>query len=129
MQCLHFASFNIILQFEQRTWNFYTASVNCLHRKFALKIFFAKIIASLWKIFGTSAAWAVPSSVKFEVCGLVKSLSLILEDDNVEEVWSQRSLKLKNLLNKKKFEVEEVLDGEVGNWRNLKLKKFEVGEV
>ena len=80
----------------------------------------------------------MPSSVEVDVWGLVKALSLIFENDNVEEVWSQRSLKLKKHLDEKvwswgsfrwwslklkKFQVNEVL-----NWRTLKLKKIEVEE-
>ena len=49
----------------------------------------------------TSWGWAVPSSVEVEVWGLVKSLSLIFENDNIEEVCSQRSLKLKKILDEK----------------------------
>ena len=36
------------------------------------------------KILQTSWGWAVPSSVEVEVWGLVKVLSLIFENDNVE---------------------------------------------
>ena len=49
----------------------------------------------------TSWGWAVPSSVEVEVWGLVKALSLIFENDIVEDVWSQISLKLKKLLDAK----------------------------
>ena len=58
----------------------------------------------------------MPSSVK--VWGLVKAVSLIFENDNVEEVWSQSSLKLKKLLDEK-----------VWSWRNFKLIKFENKEL
>ena len=67
----------------------------------------------------TNWGWVVPSSVEVKVWGLVKALSLIFENDNVEEVWSQRNLKLKKLLE------EKVLDDEVWSWRNFKLMKFE----
>ena len=43
----------------------------------------------------------MPSSVEVKVRGLVKALSLIFESDNVEEVRSQRSFKLKKLLDEK----------------------------
>ena len=71
----------------------------------------------------TSWGWAVPSSVEVEVGGLVKALSLIFENDNVEEVWSQRSLKLKKLLD------EKVWSWGSFRWWSLKLNKFEVGEI
>ena len=73
----------------------------------------------------TSWGWAVSSSVEVQVWGLVKALSLIFEDNNVEVVWSQRSLKLMKLLDEK---VEKVLDDEVWSWRSFKLMKFEVEE-
>ena len=60
----------------------------------------------------TSWGWAVPSSVK--VWGLVEAVSLIFENDNVEEVWSQSSLKLKKLSVKKVWSFR---------WWSLKLKK------
>ena len=69
----------------------------------------------MWKIYQTSWGWAVPSSVEVKVWGLVKALSLIFENGNVEEVWSQRGFKLKKLLDEN-IEVEEVLDGEVWSW-------------
>ena len=49
----------------------------------------------------TSWGWAVPRSVEVKVWGLVKALSLIFENGNVEEVWSQRNLKLRKLLDEK----------------------------
>ena len=55
--------------------------------------------------------WAVPSSVEVDGWGLVKALSLIFENDIIEEVL-------------KKFENQEIW-----SWRNLWLKKFEVEEV
>ena len=66
---------------------------------------------------------AVPSSVEVEVWGLVKALSLIFENDNVEEVWSQRSLRLKKLLD------EKVWSWGSFRWWSLKLKKFQVNKV
>ena len=62
-----------------------------------------------WKLDETSWGWAVPSSVEVKVWGLVKALSLIFENGNVEEVWSQRGFKLRMLLDEN-IEVEEVLD-------------------
>ena len=67
----------------------------------------------------------MPSSVEVKVWGLVKALSLTFENDNVEEVWSQRNLKLYKLLDEK-FEDQEVLDDEVWSWRSFKLMKFEI---
>ena len=63
------------------------------------------------------------AQLRFEVWGLVKALGLIFENNNVEEVWIQRNLKLKKLLN------EKVLDDEVWSWRNFKLMKFENEEL
>ena len=54
------------------------------------------------------------AQLRFEVWGLVKALSLIFENDNVEEVWSQSSLKLKKLLDEKVWSFR---------WWSLKLKK------
>ena len=54
------------------------------------------------------------AQLRFEVWGLVKALSLIFENDNVEEVWSQSSLKLKKLLDEKVWSF---------SWWSLKLKK------
>ena len=65
----------------------------------------------------------MPSSVEVEVWGLVKALSLIFENDSVEEVWSQKSLKLKKLLD------EKVWSWASFRWWYLMLKKFEVGEI
>ena len=62
----------------------------------------------------------MPSSVEVEVWGLVKALSLIFENDNVEEVWSQSSLKLKKILDENVWGFR---------WWSLKLKKFYVNEV
>ena len=70
----------------------------------------------------------MPSSVEVKVWGLVKALSLIFENGNVEEVWSQRGFKLKKLLDEN-IEVEEVLDDEVWSWRSFKLMKFEIEEL
>ena len=69
---------------------------------------------SIEKIDKTSWGWAVPSSVEVKVWGLVKALRLIFENDNVEEVWSQSSLKLKKLLDEKVWSF---------SWWSLKLKK------
>jgi len=66
----------------------------------------------------TSWGWAVPSSVEVEVWGLIKALSLIFKNNNVEEVWSQRSLKLKKLLD------EKVWSWGSFRWWSLNLKKF-----
>ena len=86
----------------------------------------------------TSWSWAVPSSVEVEVRGLVKALSLIFENGNVEEVWSQRSFKIKKLLDEKvwswgsfrwwNLKLKKFQVNEVWNWRTLKLKKTEVEE-
>ena len=81
----------------------------------------------------------MPSSVEVEVWGLVKALSLIFESDNVEEVRSQRSFKLKKLLDEKvwswgsiwlwSLKLKKFQVNEVWNWRTLKLKKTEVEEI
>ena len=55
------------------------------------------------------------AQLRFEVWGLVKALCLIFENHNVEEVWSQSSLKLKKLLDEKVWSFR---------WWSLKLKKF-----
>ena len=65
------------------------------------------------------------AQLRFEVWGLVKALSLTFENGNVKEVWSQRSFKLRKLLDEN-FEVEEVLADEVWSWRSFKVMKFEI---
>ena len=70
--------------------------------------------SSQWIQYIQAGAELCQAQLRFEVWGLVKALSLIFENDNVEEVWSQSSLKLKKLLDEKVWSF---------SWWSLKLKK------
>ena len=81
----------------------------------------------------------MPSSVEVEVWGLVKALSLIFENGNVEEVQSQRSFKLKKLLGEKvwswgsfrlwSLKLKKIVVEEIWSCRNLKSTKFDIEEI